>query len=119
MPSVTIRQHWCKRAGELEERKKAVTAPRLVPITDTVTALTEQLAAIRSSMQDADAAAKASLLDRYIDRVLVHFEADPIPEHRRPITLEFIPRNTAENFLPAPMKLSDIRRGTGSSPQPG
>ena len=118
VPSERVREALNRRMAVLDEQAK-VLQPKLIPLTDTVNALTDQLRAIRKSIEVSDGNAKAKLLDSFIDHVMPHFVGEPIPGHGRAIDFEFFPKNAANNVMPQPMKIDGSRTGRGSSRRPG
>ena len=118
IPSPTVRDKLNTKMTALEERKRALTA-KLVPLTLTVEALTDQLKAVRSMIDEVKGDALARVLDTFIDRVEVAFEGEPVRGHGRPVTLTFVPREGSVDVLTQPMKISPVRRGMGSWRRPG
>jgi hypothetical protein len=118
IPSQTVRGRLNQRMAELEARKREIS-PRLVPLTETVQTLMGQLQSMQATLETANTAAKARLLDSFIDRVLVSFEGELVPGRGRDVVFEFQPKGTAREVMPQPMKLVGAPRGRGSWRRPG
>lgn len=117
IPSETVRRTLNARMAELELKKRELN-PKLVPLTATAESLIDQLHAIRGTIEQSDSAAKAKLLDSFVDRVVPRFEGEAGSGRERPVTFEFVPKHAARNVLPEPMKICGTRTGKGSSPPP-
>ena len=113
IPSETVRRSLNARMGELESRKRELE-PKLVPLTGTAQTLIDQLHAIRETIEQTDSVAKAKLLDSFVERVIPHFQGDPIPGRERDIIFEFVPLHAARNVMPDPMKVRGDRTDRGS-----
>lgn len=124
IPSQTVKRQLFDRLKELETRKKGIE-PQLVPLTASTATLFHQLEAIRRTIETAQKTELARLLDRFVDRVVPHFEVSHVGPNlqRRAVlrSVEFFPRQTeaALNILPHAMEFGATRMGRGSSPPPG
>ncbi len=120
VPSATVRSHLNVRMGQLEERKAEITQ-QLVPLTAKASALIEQLNAIKNTIEKADTAKRAELLDAFLEAVYPIFDVKIGKDNRRRayvVGFRFVPRETAEKVLPEPMEVGSDRTGRGSSPPP-
>jgi len=113
IPSETGRRNLNARMAALEAKKREL-GPKLVPLTATAESLIEQLQAIRQTIEQSDSAAKAKLLDSFIDQVIPRFDGDAVAGKERSVTFEFVPKHAARNVMPEPMKIGSDRTGTDS-----
>ena len=124
IPSPTVKKQLFGRMAELEKRKREIE-PQLVPLTARAETLIQQMEAIGKTIETANVAARARLLDSFIERVVPRFDVEHVgPSHRRRAVLrsvEFIPRTTetARNILPQVMEIGATHTGTGSSRRRG
>lgn len=119
IPSATVRNRLNQRMAELETRK-AELEPKLTPLTSKAKAIIDQLVALKDTIERADTAKRAALLDSFIEEVHPIFEVRQGKKRKAYVTgFKFIPRETAKKIMPEELEIGTIRRGTGSSPQPG
>jgi DNA invertase Pin-like site-specific DNA recombinase len=117
VPSQTVRAKLNQRMANLEARKTELK-PLTASVTSTIRVLQDQLMAVRKTIVDADTLAVSRILGSLVEKVFVHFVGELIPGRARPVTLEFVPKETACNFMPQPMKIGDNPKGRGSSRRP-
>jgi hypothetical protein len=124
VPSPTVKKQLFNRMAELEARKKTIE-PQLVPFTAQAQAVMGELQGIRRTIESAETAARARLLDSFIEKVIPRFEVQEVGRKKQRRTtlrsVEFIPRQTEEarNVLPEAMEIGAARTDTGSWPRPG
>jgi DNA invertase Pin-like site-specific DNA recombinase len=112
IPSATVRSGLNKRMSELETRKTELKS-KLVPLTSSVESLVEQVQMVQRSIDQTDAAARAKVLDLFIDRVVPKFGGDAVAGRERDVSFEFFPRD-AQDVLAGPMEIRSAPTGTGS-----
>jgi hypothetical protein len=116
----TIYQRLTERADELE-RKKAEIEPQLVPLTDKARAILNELASIKATIEGADKAKKASLLDSFVEAVVPVFDVKTVGKKKsrrvEVVGFRFVPK-AGNSVLSTEMKVVVARTGRDSSRPP-
>jgi hypothetical protein len=124
IPSQTVKRQLFDRMAVLEARKKTIE-PQLAPFTAQAQTVIEELKGIRRTIESTETAAKARLLDSFVEKVIPHFDVQEVgPQKKRRTRLRsvgFIPRQTEEarSVLPEAMEIGARHTDRGSSPPPG
>ena len=113
----TVYERMNARIGELE-RRKAEIDPQTVPLTAKARDILARLDGIRQTIEAADQAGVARLLDTFLARVEPIFDVKAVGQAKRRraevIGFRFIPKEEGKEVLQEPMEIGVSRTGTGS-----